>query len=59
MTRDEFVGQLQELVSQAYEEKLPMMHLWGVLSEQFKLVELMLDMEIVTQYKKARDEKND
>jgi hypothetical protein len=59
MTRDEFSDQLQALVSHAYEEKLPMLHLWSVLSEQFKLVELMLDMEIVTQYKKARDEKND
>ncbi len=59
MTRNAFSDQLQNLVTQAYEEQLSMMDVWGVLSEQFKVVELMLDMEIVTQYKKARDEKND
>ena len=56
MTRDEFSDQLQKLVTQANEEHLSLMHLWSVLSEQAKLAELMLDIEIVRQYKRIRDE---
>ena len=57
MTRDEFSNQLQKLVTQAYEEQLSIMDVWGVLSsEQAKLAELMLDIEIVRQYKRIRDE---
>lgn len=56
MTRDEFSDQLQKLVTQANEEHLSLMLLWSVLSEQVKLAELMLDIEIVRQYKRIRDE---
>ena len=56
MTRDEFSDQLRGLVARAYQEHLPSMHLWGVLAEQRKWVEMVWEIEAVAQYKKAQDE---
>lgn len=56
MTRDEFIEQMQELITQAHEERLPMIDLWSALAEQYKFAEVLLDLEIVTCYKKSMDE---
>lgn len=58
MTRNEFNEQLQELIALAYEDHLPIMDVWSVLSEHLKVAGLMLDFEILVNYKKGRDEKN-
>lgn len=59
MNRDEFNNQLQALIESAYEDKLSIMNVWGVLSEHIKVAELMLDFEILSKYKNAIKEESD